>query len=74
LDEAAARQHGCVHKELHAGGHLVGRKRLERLMRAQGVRGVRKRRFIAPTDSAHDNPLAPNLLKRDFHAVAPNAA
>jgi putative transposase len=34
LDDAAARQHGCVHKE--------------------------KRRFIATTDSAHDNPVAPN--------------
>ena len=31
-----------------------------------------KRRFVVTTDSKHDNPVAENLLDRDFTASAPN--
>jgi len=63
-----------VHLELRDKGVRVGKKRVERLMRERGLRGRRKRRFIHTTDSRHDNPIAPNLLKRNFHASAPNKA
>lgn len=61
-----------VHAELHAGGVRVGRKRVERLMREQGLRARPRRRFRKTTDSRHSDPIAPNVLERNFEATAPN--
>ncbi len=41
-------------------------------MRAQGLRTKAKRKFKATTNSNHDLPVSPDLLQRDFSAVAPN--
>ena len=44
-----------------------------RLMRVQGLRAGRPRRHKPrTTDSPHTEPIAPNLLGRDFTATAPN--
>jgi len=61
-----------VHEELKAEGQHVGRKRVARLMREEGLEGQRKRRFRVTTDSRHSYPIAPNALHRDFAASAPN--
>ena len=62
-----------IHAELKAQGRRVGRGRIERLMRRQGIRAIMARpRRVRTTDSRHDFPLAPNLLERNFTAVAPN--
>jgi transposase InsO family protein len=62
-----------VHAALHRQGHHCGRKRIARLMRAQGLRAARPRRQKPrTTDSQHNQPVAPNLLGRDFTAEAPN--
>lgn len=61
-----------VHAELRDRGIAVGRKRVERLMRQEGLSARRRRRFRKTTDSKHDSPIAPNLLQRDFEASAPN--
>lgn len=61
-----------VHAELRARGRRVGKKRVERIMRDKGLQGRRKRRFCKTTDSAHDLPVAPNLLAREFDVEAPN--
>lgn len=61
-----------VHEELKAQGVRVGRKRVERLMRENGLQGRRKRRFKRTTDSKHNGPIAPNLLARDFTETEPN--
>ena len=50
----------------------VGRDRAARLMRELQLCGTPKRRFRSTTDSAHDAPVAPNLLQRDFEAEHPN--
>jgi putative transposase len=63
-----------VHRELKAQGHRVGKKRVERLMRQEGIQGRQKRRFRRTTDSNHTQPVAANVLARDFHADAPNTA
>jgi putative transposase len=61
-----------IHRQLRAEGILVGRKRVERLMREAGIRVLPRRRFVRTTDSNHDQPIAPNLLEQDFRASAPN--
>lgn len=63
-----------VHRELRAKGRRVGRKRVERLMRREGIVGRRKKRFRKTTDSNHSHPIAPNVLERNFDVELPNAA
>jgi transposase InsO family protein len=54
-------------------GTRCSRKRVARLMRAQGLCAARPRRpKPRTTDSQHTQPVAPNLLARDFTATAPN--
>lgn len=48
---------------LHEQGETVGRHRVARLMKECGLKGRQSRRYrVRTTDSAHDNPIAPNLL------------
>lgn len=55
-----------VHDELTARGEQTSEKRVARLMREEGLVARGRRRFIRTTDSAHPEPIAPNLLARDF--------
>jgi transposase InsO family protein len=61
-----------VHRALRAKGVTVGRNRVARLMRAEGLVARRPRRFCRTTDSAHNLPIAENVLDRSFRADAPN--
>jgi transposase InsO family protein len=62
-----------IHAMLHAAGVGCSRKRVARLMRSlQLCAGRPKRRKPRTTDSQHTQPIAPNLLGRDFTAEAPN--
>ncbi len=51
---------------------MVGKKRVERLMKSAGIAVRTHRRYVTTTDSDHDQPIAPNLLQQDFTAAAPN--
>jgi hypothetical protein len=42
------------------------------MMKSLGLQARGKRRFKATTNSAHDLPIAPNLLARNFTVDAPN--
>lgn len=55
-----------VHQALCKRGIACSRKRVERLMREDGLRAKKRRRFQRTTDSNHSRPVAPNLLKRRF--------
>jgi len=56
-----------VHQELQAEGLPASPKRVARLMREEGlVARPRKRHRVSTTDSHHDDPIAPNLLARQF--------
>jgi len=55
-----------VHQDLRAQGFHVGKKRVARLMRQQGLVGRVRRRRVRTTDSTHPDPVAPNLLARQF--------
>ena len=61
-----------IHRELRNTGTRTGRKRVARLMRAEGYVARPKRQFRRTTDSTHGTPPAPNLLRRNFVALAPN--
>lgn len=61
-----------VHRELRAQGVRVGKKRIERIMRENGIQGRAKRRFKRTTDSKHGGPIAPNILARQFIVAEPN--
>jgi putative transposase len=61
-----------VRDELVDQGFAIGRKRVARLMREMGLRGVSPRKFRATTDSDHDHPIAENVLDRNFEASGPN--
>jgi transposase-like protein len=58
--------------ELRDQGLAIGRRRVARLMRENGLRARQKRRFNRTTDSLHAFPIAPNLLDQDFTATGPN--
>ena len=59
-------------KDLKEDGEAISEKRVRRLMREEGLQGRVPRRFKQTTDSKHDDPIAANLLDRDFTAAAPN--
>jgi putative transposase len=61
-----------IHRELQAQGVRVGRKRIERVMRENGLEGRQKRRFCCTTDSRHALPIAANVLDRKFNPAAAN--
>ena len=61
-----------MHAELRDESLMIGRHRVARLMRDNGLRAHQKRRFKRTTDSDHGGPVAPNLLDQDFTCDGPN--
>ena len=61
-----------VHAELVEGGCRVGRKRVARLMRESGLVGVSRRRGTRTTRVDRDHRAAPDRVKRQFRADAPD--
>jgi putative transposase len=58
-----------VHAELAAQGIRVGRKRIARLMRAAGVQGVSRRKWVTTTTRDPQARSAPDLVQRNFHVA-----
>jgi putative transposase len=52
-----------VQAQLRKQGWRVNRKRVLRLMRADNLLCLRRRKFILTTDSQHGLPIYPNLAK-----------
>jgi transposase InsO family protein len=58
---------------LRQSGHACNHKRVERLMREQGLQGRQRRRYrVVTTDSRHDQPIAPNRLAQQPPCTAPD--
>jgi transposase InsO family protein len=62
-----------IHAELAEVGMSIGRKRVARLMRAAGLVGVSRRKWICTTVRDRDARPAPDLVERNFVAQGPNA-
>lgn len=61
-----------MHVELQEDGLDVGRHRVARLMRDNGLKALQKRRYKKTTDSNHGGPVAANLLDQDFACDGPD--
>ncbi len=61
-----------MHAELVEEGLTVGRHRVARLMRDNGMRALQKRRYKKTTDSGHGGPVVANLLDQDFVCDGPD--
>ena len=74
--EASGRAYGSrrVALELGKQGMKIGRHRTRTLMRQADLHPVWKRKFVTTTDSAHDRPVAANVLNRQFKPAHPNHA
>ena len=78
IRQTHAESGGCygaprIHAALRAAGRQIGRHRVARLTRLAGLRGLAAiPRRVRTTDSRHDYPIAPNRLRRNFTATAPN--
>ena len=57
----------CVEQDVR-----VSRKRVVRLMQEEGLKARARKRFKSTTMSDHDQPVAANVLDREFTAAAPN--
>ena len=61
-----------VHEDLLEQDEYVSRKRVVRLMQEDGLKARLRKRYKLTTMSDHDQPVAANLLDRQFTAAAPN--
>jgi putative transposase len=61
-----------IHRDLRAAGVRVGRKRVARLLKQAGLRGVTRRKWVQTTVRAEHGRPAPDLVQRQFAATAPN--
>jgi putative transposase len=61
-----------IHEQLKQDGINVNRKTVENIMKENGIRAKRSKKFKATTNSRHNLPVARNLLKRNFKARRAN--
>ena len=62
-----------VHRALATGGEKVSENTVAKIMQANGLRAKTKRKFVPrTTDSAHNQPIAPNILDRQFATAPPD--
>lgn len=81
IAQAAARAHFESHRiygyrrvweDLQEQHITCCRETVRRVLRQLGLFSRTKRKFVVTTDSQHSQPVADNLLNRDFTATAPN--
>jgi putative transposase len=77
IEEVHVASHGTygaprIHAELAEDGLQMGRKRVGRIMRQKGIRGVSRRKWTTTTVRDRTASVAPDLVKRSFAAQCPN--
>jgi len=68
-DELPGYGYRRVTEELSRRGQVVNHKRVARVMNAHGLGISPRRRFVRTTDSAHDQPIFPNLYRNVIPTV-----
>ena len=58
--------------ELRDRGLQCSENRVARRMKSLGLKGIQAKKFKRTTDSDHDQPVAPDLIKQDFTALSAN--
>jgi len=61
-----------IHADLAAQDIHVGEKRVARLMKNAGLEGVSPRKWVTTTIRSEGDPIAADLVKREFKAEAPD--
>jgi putative transposase len=61
-----------IHADLAAQGIRIGQKRVARLMREAGLEGVSPRKWVTTTIRSEGDPVAQDLVRREFQAEAPD--
>jgi transposase InsO family protein len=61
-----------ITQHLRNEGQTIGKNRVARVMHTEQLRAKATRKYKATTNSNHNLPVAPNLLKQDFTATAAN--
>ncbi|MGI9356987.1 MAG: IS3 family transposase [Rhizobiaceae bacterium] len=74
IHDRSKQAHGAppIHVDVIDEGVCVGRRRVERLMQAKGLRGVSRRNFVVTTERDPRARPASDLVDRNFYADAPN--
>lgn len=58
--------------DVRDAGFEVGRRRVARLMKVNGLAGIPREKWRVTTESGHNFPIAPNILRRQFNASRPD--
>jgi transposase InsO family protein len=68
IHEESRKNYGSpkVHRKLRQSGEQCKHKRVEKLMKENGIRAKRARKFRATTNSNHSDPVAGKVLERRF--------
>lgn len=61
-----------IHQALRHKGIRHGKKRIARLMKQRGLKGVSRRKFVTTTVRDYSHQSAPDLVLRKFEADRPN--
>lgn len=66
--EENARTYGYrkIYKHLTGSGVKCYKNQIEKLMKIAGISPIRKKKYRVTTNSKHNLPISPNLLKRNF--------
>jgi putative transposase len=60
-----------IAQDLAKSGYMVSKSTVARRMKVLKIKAKRRKKYIYTTDSKHDEPIAPNILDRDFKAKQP---
>jgi transposase InsO family protein len=63
-----------IRQQLLREGYIIGKTRVERLMRELDIQAVAKKKYKVTTDSNRTKSVACNHLNRDFTPDKPNKA
>ncbi len=55
-----------IQEELYRQGYKVSRPRVARIMKNNNIQSKVRKKWIVTTDSKHSDPIAPNLVNRNF--------